>query len=44
MRFGHFIEGVVFLMKRKIDEAMKNFEKFKLVEVRMQVRLKRLRG
>jgi len=29
LRYKHFIEGVVFLMKRKIDDGMRDFEKFK---------------
>lgn len=40
VRFRHFIEGVVFLMKRKIDEGMRDFEKFIEVEVRIKHRVK----
>jgi hypothetical protein len=28
LKFKYFIEGIIFLMKRKVDEGMKNFEKF----------------
>ena len=28
LKFKYFIEGIVFLMKRKVDEAMRNFGKF----------------
>ncbi len=29
LKFKYFIEGVIFLMKRKVDDGMKNFSKFK---------------